>query len=322
MKNTTSLTIGISAFNEQENIKNLILSIIKQKEKKFIINEILIMSDGSTDNTVLNAKAIRDERLKILDDTNRKGKAYRINQIFQKAKGDIIVLLDADVILSSKYTLSRLIQPYLLDKNVGLVSGRAYPRKARTFIEECVNSSYRGYDRFRDKIHNGENPYSVEGRILSISRTLAKKIRIPNNMFADDNYIYFSCITKGFLYRYVKSAIAWYRSPSTLREQIRQNTRFAARDIKLKSIFGDIVDKEYSVPSKIRYEAFLIEILRNPIPCLSIFFINLISKITSRFVALNTNALWQTISTCLQVAPGQHARRRVVGRVQDDELGS
>ena len=51
--NTQSITIGIPAYNEEANIKYLLKLLLNQKIKNAAIHEVIVVSDGSTDGTVL-----------------------------------------------------------------------------------------------------------------------------------------------------------------------------------------------------------------------------------------------------------------------------
>ncbi len=51
MKKITTISIGIPAFNEAVTIKRLLRSVLAQKEKGFVLREIIVLCDGSTDGT-------------------------------------------------------------------------------------------------------------------------------------------------------------------------------------------------------------------------------------------------------------------------------
>ncbi len=94
------VTVGIPSFNEEKNILNLLRSIIKQRSECFSICEIII-SDDSSDNTfnliqqfACNSKTA----IKCLHHSYRMGVGNAWTEIFQNAKGDVIVLYDGDVI--------------------------------------------------------------------------------------------------------------------------------------------------------------------------------------------------------------------------------
>ncbi|WP_218598342.1 glycosyltransferase family 2 protein [Polaribacter sp. NJDZ03] len=110
------IKVIIPAYNEQDSITNVINDIPK------IVDEIIVISNNSTDNTVINAK---NAGATVLSET-RKGYGYAclkgMNYISnQKLKPEIVVFLDGDY---SDYPeqLTEIIYPILHD-NVDFVIG-------------------------------------------------------------------------------------------------------------------------------------------------------------------------------------------------------
>jgi glycosyltransferase involved in cell wall biosynthesis len=237
---STVVSIGISAFNEGSNIKKLIQSILDQKEQDYYISEIFIYSDGSTDDTASQVRSIDDPRILFKDDKNRIGKSARLNEIFHRATGDIIVLFDADIILSSQDTIANLIKPLVAQTKIGLVGGNPQPVKAKTFVEEAINTTFHAYDPLRTRLRGGNNIYGCDGRILALTKKFASLVHVPGDTIANDAYLYFSCLSKGFEYRHIRNAVVWFRSPSTVRDQIRQNKRFVAAHTRMERYFGTL----------------------------------------------------------------------------------
>ncbi|MFN6943925.1 MAG: glycosyltransferase [Cytophagaceae bacterium] len=94
------ISILIPARNEEKRIIHLLDSIIKQNYRNI---EVLVLDDNSTDNTrtVLEDYAARMPELKILDGEPLPegwlGKNWACHQLAQKAEGDFLLFLDADV---------------------------------------------------------------------------------------------------------------------------------------------------------------------------------------------------------------------------------
>src|SRR3989344_2956137 len=90
-----SVTIGIAAYNEEKNISYLLDSILKQKEKTIQIQKIIVVSDGSTDQTVsiINQYVQRDSRINCIVGHSRMGKPSRLNQLFNSIQTDVLVIL-------------------------------------------------------------------------------------------------------------------------------------------------------------------------------------------------------------------------------------
>ena len=94
----------IPAFNEGSTIINVIKSIKKVK----VINEIIVVDDGSTDNTYENAKS---EKVKVIKHTQNKGKGAAIKTGISHSSGDIILFLDADLYSISPKKIASILQP-------------------------------------------------------------------------------------------------------------------------------------------------------------------------------------------------------------------
>lgn len=87
-------TIIVPAFNEEGRIKKTVESLLNQNYPKHLI-EVILVDDGSTDNTLQEMKEFASERIKVLTKKNG-GKASALNMGIKQAQGEIIVSLDAD----------------------------------------------------------------------------------------------------------------------------------------------------------------------------------------------------------------------------------
>ncbi|PWK18209.1 glycosyltransferase family 2 protein [Xanthomarina spongicola] len=85
-------SIIIPLFNKEAYIKNTLLSVFNQSFKDF---EVIIVNDGSTDNSLNIVDTFKDERIKIFSKTNEGVSAAR-NFGFTKASGKFLTFLDAD----------------------------------------------------------------------------------------------------------------------------------------------------------------------------------------------------------------------------------
>lgn len=137
MKNIKKIavSIGIAAYNEEHNIGRLIESIQQQKVKSIKISEILIISSGSTDKTNAIVKSYAEKKynkIKLIRQSKRLGKASAVNLILTRAKKDIIVLVSADILLERE-TIERLVIP-LKRKQVGIVGSRPIPLNNRNTL--------------------------------------------------------------------------------------------------------------------------------------------------------------------------------------------
>jgi glycosyltransferase involved in cell wall biosynthesis len=123
MKNVSAI---ICAFNEETTIRDVIFSVADSK----IFNEIIVVNDGSTDDTkriisdCKNTKNIIDIHL-----SENKGKGYAMAVGVEKSKSEIIAFIDADLTeLSTIYLagpLNQLIEP-IQNNEADMVLGQPY----------------------------------------------------------------------------------------------------------------------------------------------------------------------------------------------------
>lgn len=287
-----TVSIGISAYNEEKNIGKLLRTIFDQETDSYTIKEILIFSDGSTDRTAEVTNKFHKSIIKLTRGKERRGQASRMNEMMKRFSGDVIVFLDADIILASVYTLEHLITTFTKNKKAALVGGSTSPFVKNTFISRAVAVSSMAYDDIRNTLRGGNNIFGCSGHILALSKELAKQLHIREEVYATDAFLYFSALTRGYTFTYVKNAKVWHRSPDNLKDQIKQNSRFVSSPYQLARIFGDIVYEEYAIPKIFFLKVTIKQFLKMPLHSFSIFWVNLYCKIVARRTAKKLNGMW------------------------------
>lgn len=93
-----TLSLVIPLLNEQDSIIELYDQIkLVAKEFNLSLLEIIFINDGSTDDSLNILKSIKDLKVKVISFRRNLGKATALNQGFKKARGDLIVTMDADL---------------------------------------------------------------------------------------------------------------------------------------------------------------------------------------------------------------------------------
>ena len=114
------ITIGIPFLNAEPYLADAIRSVLVQTFQDW---ELILVDDGSTDNSLQIAKQFADidKRIRVISDGKNKRLPARLNQIICEAKGDYIARMDADDLISPK----RIQQQYdflQANPNLDLVS--------------------------------------------------------------------------------------------------------------------------------------------------------------------------------------------------------
>ncbi|WP_248841761.1 glycosyltransferase family 2 protein [Thermus aquaticus] len=113
-KNPPLVTIGLPVYNPGPFLSYAIRSVFAQTYPSW---ELVVVDDGSTDESLERLRRIEDPRVRVLTDGKRRGLPYRLNQILEEASGDFIARMDADDLMDPR-RLERQVA-YLL-KNPGL----------------------------------------------------------------------------------------------------------------------------------------------------------------------------------------------------------
>ena len=124
------LSIVIPAYNEADSLPMLLQQIQSVLKTESLLGEIIFINDGSTDTTadVLDTLSTASPlKVHVIHFKCNRGKAEALTAGFQKATGDIVITMDADL-QDDPAEIPKLVDT-LEQENVDLVSGWKYPRK-------------------------------------------------------------------------------------------------------------------------------------------------------------------------------------------------
>jgi biofilm PGA synthesis N-glycosyltransferase PgaC len=123
-----NVSILVPAFNEECYIKNTIESLVKQEYSGLI--EIIVIDNGSLDNTLSTLKSMTVDNLRIIEEKT-KGKSHALNTGLSYATHDYIVTIDADTYLMPD-TIKQLVLRYLTaPSGTAAVAGSVYVKNSR-----------------------------------------------------------------------------------------------------------------------------------------------------------------------------------------------
>ncbi|MEE8137611.1 MAG: glycosyltransferase family 2 protein [Thermoanaerobaculia bacterium] len=113
-----TVTALVPVFNEQETLTDVV-SVLRATE---LVDEMMVVSDGSTDDTVSVAQAVG---CKIIHLKENRGKGVAMAVGVAHTDAPILVFVDGDILNLSEYLLRRLIEPVVEDRtamNIGVRS--------------------------------------------------------------------------------------------------------------------------------------------------------------------------------------------------------
>lgn len=97
------LSVVLPCFNEERNIKRIPEELLSVLDNSGIDFEVIIIDDGSTDNSEQEILKINDPRIRLIKHPKNLGLGYAIRTGIDNATGDLLVTLDADFTFSPKF---------------------------------------------------------------------------------------------------------------------------------------------------------------------------------------------------------------------------
>ncbi len=167
LKRFPKVSIVIPAYNEEDTIEKTLDSVLYLRYPKDKL-EIIIVNDGSTDNTKIIVESIikqkKDFDIKLINKKNG-GKGSALNSGLIIAKGEFFTCLDADSYIKNDALLKML--PYFNDREVGAVLPLMKVHKPENvlqkiqWVEYIINLFYKSIMSIVNCIHVAPGPFSI-----------------------------------------------------------------------------------------------------------------------------------------------------------------
>ena len=224
-----SVSILIPAYNEEKDIESLLRTLFEQTYKNM---EIVVINDGSTDNTrsILEPYANQGKiRLLNLGPPNL-GKYAALNAGIKIAKGEIIVVVDADGLLE-RDAVANMLVPFA-DPNVMSVSGNIRVANPVNILTRCqaleyvrdINIPRRAFDLLNIAL-------VVPGPLGAFRRSVAMYVGEYDPDTVTEDFDITVKVQKArdgrqVASRNVTNAVAYTEAPERLSDLIRQRRRW------------------------------------------------------------------------------------------------
>ena len=220
-----TLSVLVTVFNEESIIEDRIQNILActYPEEKL---QVIIASDGSTDQTDQVVRRCDDPRVVLFRPEKRSGKTDTQNQAIEKATGQILVFSDADTRFDKGFLMA-IIQPFA-DPSVGGVDGHLLFKSDRG---SSISESQGAYWSQELAIRGLESRLGVlavsSGACLAIRKSL---FRPMTTTVGEDCIVPLDIVGQGYRMVHCKDALAYDQMPSDEAGEFRTRIRMTMRN--------------------------------------------------------------------------------------------
>lgn len=226
LKTFPHISVIVPAYNEESTIIGTLKAVISvdyPENKK----EIIVINDGSTDNTeeVIKEFMKSHSQIKLLNKSNS-GKADSLNQAVKIAKGELIAIVDADS-FPRRDSFQKMIGFFEDDEKIAAVTSRILVKNRKNFVEYFQDFDYTviAWDR---KILDFINCVYVTPGPLSIYRksVLTKVGGFDKKNLTEDIEITWNLLSKNYKTKMAYSAETRTLTPDNFRQWVKQRIRW------------------------------------------------------------------------------------------------
>lgn len=263
--NQPFVSIVIAAKNEAPLIARRIVNLLEQNYPASKL-EIIIISDGSNDNTVSILQDLSDNfprdlaNISVYAYTPSKGKPSALNMGVEFAKGDIIVFADARQQFE-KNTVSQLVSNFS-DSTIGGVSGELVFLKESNSKIKAQMGAYWIYEKNIRKMESmSGSVVGVTGAVYAIRRKLYQNL--PPETILDDVLTPMNIIMQGYRVIFDSNALAYDSFSKDVSQEWKRKVRTLAGNWQLMSLRSDLFNP---CKNKLIFRFFFHKIARLLVP--------------------------------------------------------
>lgn len=224
---TPPATILVPAHNEGPGIEGAIQSLL---ELNYPFLEILVINDGSTDDTAARARRwagrYRNAVLRVIDTGENIGKAQALNLGIKNARHEFIVCMDGDSRLDSQSVMRGIA--HFADESVAAVAGNVKIINRNNFLTRLQSLEYiEGLNLVRRAQGYFQCVNIIPGPMGFFRRSILEEVGgYESDTFAEDCDLTVKILSRGYFINYEPEAVSWTEAPESINGLITQRYRW------------------------------------------------------------------------------------------------
>lgn len=234
------VSIGISFYNAEQFLPFAINSVLNQTFRDF---ELILLDDGSTDNSLKIAQSYSDSRIRIVSDGENHGLAYRLNQLVNISEGKYFARMDADDIMHPERIQRQLAyltehpqidvlgcDVFTIDTNNQIKGTIQYNHNPKSITDVYQHSCFIHPTVIARREWFLQNPYDINATRMEDYNLWLRTVESYHFVNMRDNLLYYRTTGLPYLSRYLKSMKGERMELSKLKHKIPGYYKIVAKN--------------------------------------------------------------------------------------------
>lgn len=220
-----SVSVIVPAFNEEKVITKTIDSLLLNNYSHF---DIIIIDDGSTDNTSQVVKTTYENNPKIKLFTRKNaGKGESMNYGISHSKSEVVIIIDADTLFGTDTI--RMLARHFCDPLVGAVSGNVKVWNRENMLTNFQALEYNTSQNLDRRAYDSINTITVvPGAVGAWRREVILELGwFSKDTLAEDSDMTINLLRSGYSIHHEEYAYAYTEAPSDWNSFTKQRFRWA-----------------------------------------------------------------------------------------------
>ena len=217
------MSIIVPAYNEEITIASSIKSMLNLNYPDY---EVIVIDDGSSDNTFNEASKYSEKGVKVIRQKNT-GKPGAINTGIKNASGEVVITVDADSKLHPD-ALTWIARRFSSNPRLGAVAGNVKIDKPTGLLKTLQSLEYTSSINLIRKSQSLLHCVTiVPGAVAALKTKVLHEVGyFPPDTFAEDFDITMSILKAGYHVEYESRAIAFTQAPESMEDLLKQRRRW------------------------------------------------------------------------------------------------
>lgn len=172
--------------------------------------------------------------MNLVQESNRLGKASAVNLILNRARGENVVFISADV--TPKPNCIQALIETMTDRTVGISCGKPVPIPRGRLLVRGIVATLWGFHNWQLQQLNDAGLLMHASEVFCIRRGIVEEI--PRDMVNDDAYVAVMAKSRGYFIKYVPRSEVEVYGPQTVGDYLKQRRRIIVGHYQVRKETG------------------------------------------------------------------------------------